>query len=117
MSENFLNQIPLEGLKLIAFCPICNEHHKLVEGKILKAKDNNHLIYLKCKKCYSSIVSLVFADGLGINSVGLVVDLTEEDVLKFKDSSVITNDDVISTYQFFNQTGEMQKLNQHQTSR
>ncbi|MBI4652976.1 hypothetical protein HY750_01875 [Candidatus Kuenenbacteria bacterium] len=101
---NFLNQLPLDGLKMISFCPICNEHHKLIEAKILEEKNNNHLIYLKCKKCNSSIVSLVAADGFGINSVGLVVDLTAEDVLKFKNSPVINSDDVILTHQFLEES-------------
>jgi len=100
MSNNFLSQLPLEELKLISFCPICNEHHKLVEAKILEEKDNNYLIYLKCKKCQSSIITLATHNGMGINSVGLVVDLTVEDVLKFKDFPVINSDDVILTYQF-----------------
>jgi transcription elongation factor Elf1 len=98
--SNFLNQLPLDGLKIISFCPICNEHHKLIEAKILEEKDRNHLIYLKCKKCNSSIVSLVTSDGMGINSIGLVTDLTAEDVLKFKNYPAISSDDVILIHQF-----------------
>ncbi|PKL72736.1 hypothetical protein CVV26_00550 [Candidatus Kuenenbacteria bacterium HGW-Kuenenbacteria-1] len=106
MSNNFLNQISLEVLKKISFCPICNEHHKLIEVKILEEKGNKHLIYSKCKKCYSSIVSLVTTDNLGVNSVGLVTDLIESDVLKFKNSSIVNNDDVILVHQSFFQKNQ-----------
>jgi hypothetical protein len=37
---------------------------------------------------------------MGINSIGLVTDLTAEDVLKFKNYPAISSDDVILIHQF-----------------
>ncbi len=111
MFNDFLDQISLDGVKLVTFCPICDEHHKNIDAKILEERGNNYLVYLKCKKCNSSIVSLIANSGAGVNSINMIVDLVEDEVLKFKDFKAINSDDVIAVHQFLNQESGMQKLN------
>lgn len=98
-NSNNYNPSPLDNLKLISYCPLCNTHYNPSEAKILDQKDGAHLIHIECGKCRSSIVAVVITGGIGISSVGLVTDLTGEDVLRFKNQAQINDDGVIEAYQ------------------
>ena len=89
---------PLDNLRLISYCPLCNAHYNPGEAKVLDEKNGAHLIHVECKSCRSSIVAVIITGGIGISSVGLITDLTSHDVLRFKDSASITDDDVIQAY-------------------
>lgn len=91
--------VPNEGLKLIAYCPLCNTQYNPLMAKILEERDEAHLIHIECRKCGSSIVALVLSGGLGVSSVGLVTDLTSDDVIKFKDTRDVSSDDVIELHE------------------
>ena len=103
MIRPFSNQMPsdfpIEGLRLITTCPICNTQYNPVTAKIVEERETAHLIHIQCKNCGSSIVAVVMVGGLGVSSVGLICDLTSEDVFKFKDSRIVDTDDVIAIHQ------------------
>lgn len=90
--------LPSEGLKLIAHCPLCNTQYNPMMAKILEEREDAHLMHVECRKCGSSIVALVLAGGLGVSSVGLITDLTSEDVVKFKNTRDVRSDDVIELH-------------------
>jgi hypothetical protein len=89
----------LEHLRLISYCPLCNTHYNPGEANILEEKDGTHLIHIECRRCKSSIVAVVITGGIGVSSVGLITDLTAEDVRKFKNKGSVSEDDVIEAYQ------------------
>lgn len=90
--------LPNEGLKLISYCPLCNMQYNPLSAKILDERDDAHLVHVECRRCGSLIVALVLTGGIGISSVGLVTDLTSEDVLKFKEVGSMQIDDVIELH-------------------
>lgn len=90
--------LPNEGLKLISYCPLCNMQYNPLSAKILDERDDAHLVHVECRRCGSLIVALVLTGGIGISSVGLVTDLTSEDVLKFKEVGSMQMDDVIELH-------------------
>jgi len=85
-----------EVLKLISYCPLCEASSNSLRARVLEERDEAYLLYLQCANCGSSIVALVLNSGLGITSVGLVTDLTGDDVLRFKDEGAIKSDDVLT---------------------
>lgn len=87
-----------QGLKTILYCPNCNSHYNPLDTRVLEEKDNTHLIHLECTECGSSVVALVMTGGLGVTSIGLITDLTPGDVLKFKNSELVSLDDVIEMH-------------------
>jgi len=89
---------PLDNLRLISYCPLCNTHYNPSEAKILEQKDGAHLIHIECRACHSSIVAVVITGGIGISSVGLITDLTSQDVLRFKNHDSVDGDHVIEAY-------------------
>lgn len=87
-----------EGIKLISYCPLCSTQYNPLAARVLDEREDAHLVHIKCKSCNSSIVALVLNGAIGISSVGLVTDLTSEDVLKFKDANEITSNDVLDLH-------------------
>lgn len=90
---------PLDNLRLISYCPLCNTHYNPSEAKVLEQKDGAHLIHIECRRCQSSIVAVVITGGIGISSVGLITDLTSQDVLRFKNKESVNENDVIEAYE------------------
>jgi len=98
-SNHLQNNFPIEGLKLITTCPICNKQYGPVAAKIVDEKEGAHLVHIQCSHCNSSIVAVVLVGGLGVSTVGLLCDLTSNDVYKFRDSQKVGTDDIIEIHQ------------------
>ncbi|RJR31691.1 hypothetical protein C4569_01920 [Candidatus Parcubacteria bacterium] len=96
-----------ESIKIISFCPVCNAKYNPLEARILEEKDDAHLIHIKCRRCQSCVVALILTSNLGISSMGIVTDLTSEDVIKFKTAKVIDADDVINIHQLLESGAEI----------
>lgn len=84
-----------EGIRLITACPLCNTHYNFLEAKVLDARGENHLLYLQCVKCFTAIVVLVLMSDVGMSSIGLVTDLTSDDVVRFKSVEPVSSDDLL----------------------
>ena len=89
-----------EGISLISMCPICNTKYNPVQVKILEERDDAHLIFIVCKNCGSGVVAVVMNGGFGVTSLGLITDLSADDILKFKDVDEIGTDDVLELHKF-----------------
>ena len=66
----------------------------------MEERDESHLVYIKCRQCQSAVLALVSLTNLGVSSVGLVTDLSSDDVIKFKSAEPISCDEVIEAHQF-----------------
>lgn len=100
----------LDNLRLISYCPLCNAHYNPTEAKILEQKDGAHLIHVECGHCHSSIVAVVITGSIGVSSVGLITDLTSQDVMRFKNSESLSEDDVIEAYQTLSSNPDLSVL-------
>ncbi|MBI5135686.1 hypothetical protein HZA86_05670 [Candidatus Uhrbacteria bacterium] len=90
-----------DSLRLISYCPLCETHYNPMEAKILETREDAHLIHVQCRRCRSSIIVLVMNQHGGVASVGMVTDLSAEDVLRFKGSTTVTCDDVLNLHEYF----------------
>ena len=100
----------LDNLRLISYCPLCNAHYSPTEAKILEQKDGAHLIHVECGNCRSSIVAVVITGSIGISSVGLITDLTSQDVMRFKKKESLNENDVIEAYQTLTPDSDLSAL-------
>lgn len=92
---------------MISFCPMCETNYNPMEARVLGEKEDGHLLHIRCKKCWNSILALVLVSNAGVSSVGLITDLTYEDVRKFsKQEAPVSTDDVISVHQLLTDDGE-----------
>ncbi|HEX9664601.1 MAG TPA: hypothetical protein VGA49_02155 [Patescibacteria group bacterium] len=95
--EDLFQLLP-EGLRFVSSCPICGVKFNPIQARIIDEKEDAHLIHIQCKKCHSCIIALIYTADVGVTSIGLITDLTAEDVIKFKSTDSIGSDDVIEVY-------------------
>lgn len=87
-----------EGLRLISKCPLCSEQYQPFQASIVEEKDDAQLVHIKCRRCQSAIVALIVNGQLGLTSVGLITDLSSDDVELFKDALPIEEKDVFKCF-------------------
>ena len=87
-----------EGLRLISKCPLCDEQYQPFQASIVEEKADAQLVHIKCHRCESAIVALIVNGQLGLTSIGLITDLSSNDVESFKDASPILEEDVLRAY-------------------
>lgn len=88
-----------EGIKLISFCPLCQAKQESMEVKILDTSEAARLLHLRCQKCGAAILALVMISPAGLNSLGMITDLSADEVLKFKETDSIDADDVLAFHE------------------
>ncbi|NQV89856.1 hypothetical protein HQ487_00440 [Candidatus Uhrbacteria bacterium] len=101
MSSTLGSELWNEGLKLVSFCPVCDTRYNPMEARILEQEGETHLLHVQCRKCEHSILALVLVNRVGASSVGLLTDLSYEDVLRLKTARSVTIDDVMDVHSAF----------------
>lgn len=89
-----------DALRLISYCPLCESSYNPLRARVLEERGDAHLLHIQCANCGSSVVALLFTSGAGLTSIGLVTDLTSDDVLRFKDQTTVNTDEVMSLHEF-----------------
>lgn len=97
--EDKLFNLSSDNPTLITHCPVCGLRYEPLEARVLEESQKSHLVYIKCRHCQSAILALLSASNLGISSIGLITDLSGDDVLKFKKAEAINCDDVIEVHE------------------
>lgn len=91
---NFMN----EGVRFLQVCPLCETSYNPLEARILEEQNDAHLLHIQCRSCLNALLALVMVSHMGISSVGLITDLSFDDVLKFKGDATVTSDDVLNVH-------------------
>src|SRR5436190_22774009 len=85
-----------EGVKLISYCPLCEQSYNPQQAKVLGEKEDSHLLHIQCGNCSNAIIALVLISSVGVSSVGMVTDLSYDEVNVFRNAPPISADDVIA---------------------
>ena len=85
-----------EGIKIISFCPLCKAKQENVAVSILETTEVARLIHLECQKCRSAILALVIMSPSGMNSLGMITDLSAGEALKFKENPSLEVDEILA---------------------
>lgn len=93
---------PGEGLmRLVSSCPLCETRYSAAHARILSERNDIRLVHATCKKCGAATLALVRETQAGGSTVGLVTDLSHDDVLRFRQGVALHTDDVIGAHQAF----------------
>lgn len=84
-------------LRVLTACPFCSVSYSLRAARVLAQRDDAHLVHIECRNCGGSIVALILG-GAGAQSIGVVTDLTRDEVEKYSTSSSVGADDVVALY-------------------
>ena len=91
---------PQDNLKIVSCCPFCSNYFSPLDAEVVEEAGNIHLLHIICRHCFGSMVILVLGSELGVSSIGLVTDLTSEEVARFKNEPAVSADEVIATHSY-----------------
>lgn len=71
-----------------------------MHARVIGEDGETHLLHVTCRKCQNSVLAVVLTNPSGVSSVGLITDLSFEDVHRFQKAPRVTIDDVIDAHDF-----------------
>src|SRR5205085_2460657 len=89
-------------LRVLTACPFCNSSYSIRAARVVAQKDDGHVVHIECRNCGGSIVALILAGGIGVQSVGVVTDLMRDEVGKFSRDIPVTTNDVLDAHRVIN---------------
>lgn len=93
--------------QLALSCPLCDHGYEPYQARILRNKEESQLWYVLCSNCLHGIMLLVTQTDYGINSVGVITDMSDEDVMRLQDQSAVSTDDCITLHQAIDASPEL----------
>lgn len=110
--NSFFNQVSGSGntTRLISYCPQCHGHYNPLAARVIVERDDAHLVHAQCMSCGSFILALVTNSVFGVSSIGVLTDMTGDDVIKFKESEEVQEDDVLDFYEWIEYDGALREL-------
>lgn len=83
----------------VSRCPFCSAEYDLDGARVVAEEEESTMVYVTCIDCGSSIIAIVAMSGLGIVSLGLVTDMTEQDTKRMVDEKPISSNDLLNLYE------------------
>jgi len=99
-----------ETMKLVSYCPLCENRYNFLEARILEESGSGSLMYIRCQHCSSAILAVLVHSHGGVSSIGVVTDLQPEEVLKFEGNDDLSDDDILASYQYLQKIDTMLEL-------
>jgi len=97
--NKFLNNSFGREQKILQECPVCHSPRLGFRANVLEEGETNQLLYLTCPHCQSSIIMLISLGIFGVDSIGLLTDLSALEVMRYKDEPSLTANDLINLHQ------------------
>lgn len=82
-------------LRLDGRCPICGTLYDFQKLHVLREQDGASLLYITCTSCHGACIATMSLGPTGLSLLGMVTELTESEVIGFKDAAHVTADDVM----------------------
>ena len=99
-----------EALKFINRCPICTNNYTPEAARLFAKSDAASIVHIKCGECQSFFVAMILMMGQGLSSVGMVTDLSFEDMKKIHQTAPLSIDEIINGFEQINQKDFIQSL-------
>jgi hypothetical protein len=90
-----------ERLKQIASCPACQTSFEFLTTQVVETYSEAQLVHITCSKCRHALLAVIASLPDSTQTVGLVTDLTYEDVLRFSQAESISIKDVMDVHDYF----------------
>ena len=95
MTSHFLE----EHFHAVAHCPVCKSAYDPLRARIVTAEDGVELVHVECPRCYGAIIATVGPSHGGTTAMlGMVTDLTVDDLFRLRNRVPVTTDNVLSFY-------------------
>ncbi|OGH92306.1 MAG: hypothetical protein A2534_03430 [Candidatus Magasanikbacteria bacterium RIFOXYD2_FULL_39_9] len=89
-------------LKLISRCPVCNHDYQSEAAKLFASGGEAKFVHFTCGNCSSHFMAMVMTVAKGVSTVGMITDLSFDDLQKLHKISPLSIDEAIEGHQFIN---------------
>lgn len=89
-------------LKLISHCPVCSRDYKSEAIQLFANESEAKFVHFTCEGCHGYFIAMVMTLAKGVSTVGMITDLSFEDVQKLYKLPSISVDETIEAHQFIN---------------
>ncbi|MFH1175725.1 MAG: hypothetical protein V1698_03320 [bacterium] len=79
-------------------CPLCGKKMNLISAQMIEKRDNSPLLFVVCNHCKGAVMIAIVNDAFGVASLGIMTDMSLEDVEKFRGKKGITSDEVLDLH-------------------
>lgn len=101
----FSKSDPYDELQFLGRCPICSVKYKPVNAQVLNEREDLTMAHVDCARCKSSVILAIMSTKMGlVTTMGMITDLTKQDIKRASSASVITTDDVIKLHKRLEQS-------------
>ncbi|PIT87289.1 MAG: hypothetical protein COU31_03690 [Candidatus Magasanikbacteria bacterium CG10_big_fil_rev_8_21_14_0_10_40_10] len=89
-----------KSLKLLDQCPICGQNYSSKTIKLFLEEKNAHLVHITCSACHSYFVAIILEMGRGISTLGMITDLSYDDLARLRHKQPIGLDESLEACQY-----------------
>ncbi len=82
----------------VASCPLCKKKYDPLEARIVVTEDGSELVHVECQRCRGAILAAVTNADAGTSVVGVVTDLSPDDLFRLRAREPVTSDDVLALH-------------------
>lgn len=87
-----------ERLKLASYCPLCGAQSARMDLRLLGTSGEAQLLHATCGRCLAQVLTLTLVSSTASGAVGLVTDLSADDVMRAATLPALSTDDVLRTH-------------------
>ncbi len=84
-----------QSVNYLRECPVCKSAYGKDQIDDIVDQENVHLVHITCPTCQNMLMAVLAASPMGVSSIGMLTDLTADDVIRVHDISPISEDDVL----------------------
>ncbi len=81
-----------------------------MDAQMVGSSGETQLMYVQCRVCHHSLLTLVLQNGELVSSVGLVTDLSLEDLFRIPKQKSVSIDDVLLAHRSFGNKEYIRKM-------
>jgi hypothetical protein len=85
-----------QELTLGSQCPLCTHEYKQDEVRVLEEQEGTQLLHITCAACHHAMLTFVMTSQLGTSSIGMLTDLSMQDVMRIKRADPLDEDAVLA---------------------
>jgi transcription elongation factor Elf1 len=90
----------INNLDNLTKCPICNKKYGQSKILVLEEEMNRTTLHVTCGNCKISSLVFISSGKMGIVSLGILTDLTQEEAKKLFKGEEISSDNVIEAHEY-----------------
>lgn len=92
-------EAPLARFALVRQCPLCQRAYRFKQMTIIESWDTNQFVHVRCDGCQVAMLLLLVSTPLGMSSIGMLTDLSADDVKHFRTAEPISEEDLFSFHE------------------